>query len=98
MNYIFHSEAEREFYKAIDYYEKRREGLGLDLSREVYLAIDRILDFPELWSKIDSNIRRALVDRFPYAILYHYERENEIIYIVAVMNLHQEPRYWSDRL
>lgn len=98
MNYIFHSEAEREFYEAIDYYEARRENLGLDLSREVYLAIDRILEFPELWSKLDSNIRRALVDRFSYAILYDYESENEIIYIVAVMNLYQEPRYWSDRL
>jgi hypothetical protein len=45
---------------------------------------------------LEGDIRRALVHRFPYGVLYA-EEENRI-WIVAVMNLHRQPDYWRERL
>ncbi len=42
MKYTFHPDAELEFEDAIDYYEKRQNGLGYDFAFEVFSAIKRI--------------------------------------------------------
>lgn len=96
MNYAFHPEAEAEFLEAIAYYEERGTGLGLDFSAEVYGAIQRVLAFPMAWQVLDGDVRRVLVSRFPYGVLY--TMEDDFIWIVAVMNLHRRPEYWQDRL
>lgn len=95
MNFWFHPEAETEFNEAIDYYESIDPGLGYDFAWEVYSAINRSVEFPKAWMVLNGEIRRSLVRRFPYGILYSAEQEG--IYVVAVMNLHREPGYWMHR-
>lgn len=95
MKYYFHPDAENEFLEAIDYYEKRSEGLGLDFSMEVFHTINRILAYPKAWPKLDTNIHRSLVTRFPYGILYNIDRNR--IFILAVMHLNRKPGYWKQR-
>jgi len=95
MNYSFHPDAEEEFFKAIDYYENIESGLGYDFALEVYSAIKISADYPEAWAMMDSDVRRTLVKRFPYGILYSIEKER--IFILAVMNLHRNPEYWKER-
>jgi hypothetical protein len=70
MKFFFHPKAEDEFNHAIEYYESLQPGLGFDFSREVYLAIRRAIDYSEAWSIFDGRVRRSLVKRFPYGILY----------------------------
>lgn len=96
MNYRFHPEAEAEFVEAIEYYEENRPGLGLDFAAEVHLAIEQVVAFPRAWPVIESDVRRSLVRRFPYGILYSVEEEG--IYILAVMHLHRNPEYWTSRI
>ena len=96
MTFSFHPEAEDEFFEAIEYYEECRAGLGYDFSKEVYSAIDRLLDFPDAWQITDNNIRRCLIKRFPFGIVYSYD--NDDIKILAVMNLHKKPEYWKHRV
>jgi len=81
--------------EAIDYYEGIDSGLGYDFAMEVLSAIERAVDFPRLWSVLEGDVRRSLVRRFPYGVLYSEEAEG--IFIVAVMNLHREPNYWKKR-
>ena len=95
MNFSFHPEAEEEFNKAIDYYEDIEPGLGYDFALEVYSAIQLSVEFPKAWVVLEDEVRRCLVRRFPYAILYS-EEENGV-FILAVMNLHREPGYWKRR-
>ncbi len=95
MIFSFHPDAEAEFNKAIEYYEEIESGLGFDFAIEVYSTIQRSIAFPNAWPVIDGEIRRSLVRRFPFGILY--AQENEGIYIAAVMNLHRHPEYWKDR-
>ena len=70
MTVLFHPAAEQEYSEAIDYYEEREPGLGLDFSSEVVSVIERILDHPLAWPFIDAGIRRALLRRYPYGVLY----------------------------
>lgn len=95
MTFSFHPEAEAEFNKAIDYYEQIEPGLGLDFTIEVYSAIQRSVAFPKAWPVLDSDIRRSLVRRFPFGILYSVESEG--VFVVAVMHLHRMPGYWKHR-
>lgn len=95
MSFSFHPEAEEEFNIAIEYYEDIEPGLGYDFSLEVYSTIQRSIEFPKAWAVLEGEIRRSLVRRFPYGVLYS-EEQDEII-IVAVMNLHRNPDYWKHR-
>jgi len=41
-------------------------------------------------------MRRCLLRRFPYGLIYHEELGD--ILIVAMAHLHRQPEYWRDRL
>ena len=95
MRYAFHPDAEAEFVRAVEFYEEREEGLGHDLAVEIYSTIERILAQPKAWLVMEDNIRRSLVRRFPYGILYVEDADE--IFVVAVMHLHRDPDYWKHR-
>lgn len=95
MKIKFHPDAVAELNQAIGYYEEIETGLGLDLAIEVHSAVERIVLFPDAWPVIENDVRRSLVRRFPYGVLY--SKENDSIYVLAVMHLHREPEYWKNR-
>jgi len=96
MTFVFHPEANAEFFEAIEYYEQCELGLGCDFSIEVYSAINTILKYPEAWPVLEDDIRRFLTNRFPFGILYTIEQNK--IFILAVMHLHRDPDYWKHRM
>ncbi len=65
MKFYFHSDAEREFDDAVEYYEKCRPGLGLEFAEEVYATISRIMKCPNAWAQLSPNTRHCLPNRFP---------------------------------
>jgi len=95
MNVAFHPDAEVEFNDAIEWYETREIGLGLDFATQVHAAVQRAIAFPSAWQAMDNEIRRTLVHRFPYGVLYVAEPNH--LLIVAVMHLHRQPDYWRNR-
>ncbi len=96
MKYAFHPGAKAEFFAAIDDYEARESGLGSDFAIEVHTAIENILSFPHAWPALEDDIRRCLIRRFPYGIIY--SPGEDAIFILAVMHLHRDPDYWKARL
>jgi hypothetical protein len=78
MDYSFHPAAEAELNAAIDYYESIQTGLGIDLAKEVERAVARAVKFPVAWSFIRKPVRRSLVKRFPFGVLY-VEQKNSIL-------------------
>jgi len=96
MSYRFHPEAEVELNLSIDYYESIEPGLGYDFAIEVYDTIQRVWEFPKAWTILDGEVRRSLVKRFPYGVLYSEDAGD--ILILAVMNLHRAPDYWKHRV
>jgi len=95
MTFSFHPEAEEEFRAAIDYYEDREAGLGYDFSLEVFTAIQNIITQPSAWPVMEDDVRRCLVNRFPFGVLYSLEPTG--VFVVAVMHQRRQPDYWRDR-
>ncbi len=96
MNIEFHPEAAIELNEAVDYYASRENRLGLDFISEVISSINRIISYPDAWPLLGKDIRRCLIKRYPYGILYSIEKER--ISIVAIMNLNRNPEYWKKRI
>jgi plasmid stabilization system protein ParE len=93
--YSFHPEAEAEFVEATLFYESRVKGLGRLFSAEVQRVISLICRYPDAGAPIQLPIRRTLVDRFPYAVVYRHDQES--IIILAIAHLHRRPGYWRLR-
>jgi len=95
MIFDFHPEAEEEFEEAVAFYEDHAKNLGLDFATEVREAIERALIMPLAWIQIEPGIRRVLVHRFPFPVLY--AENGEGLFILAVMHLRRAPNYWVHR-
>jgi plasmid stabilization system protein ParE len=92
----FHPDAQDELISAARFYEDQTPGLGLDFLVTVQRTYERLLEFPASGASLGRRLRRVLVPKFPYGLLYRAEPDR--IYIVAVMHLHRRPGYWRSRL
>ena len=88
--------AEIEMLEAAAYYETRVNNLGDSFLTTVETAVNRISEYPEAWPEVGHGIRKYLLRRFPYCILYRIDPDE--IVIVAVMHQRQRPYYWLHRL
>ena len=88
-------EARDEFLAAIDWYNSARIGLGAEFEAEVEDAIATMEENPELYTESEDGIRRCLVSRFPYVLMYSIE--SDYILILAVMHTSRRPGYWRNR-
>ena len=95
MRVIFNELARDEFINAVEYYELEVIGLGKRFKDEVKNSIKRILKYPKAWSIEKGEIRKYLLHKFPYKILYSIE--SDYIYIIAIAHMHRMPDYWIDR-
>ena len=95
MNIYFHPEAQQDFKEAINYYNECRTGLGNQFAVQVNKSINQIKAFPEAWSLISKRTRRIMTNRFPFGIIYSFEKDQ--IIILAVMQLNKKPNYWKSR-
>ena len=96
MRYEFHPEAEQEFIEAAAYYERNVTGLGERFGNEVRYAIERLLEYPDLGSPIDADLRRPLLTRFPYFLIYSFT--TDLLRVVAVAHARRRPGYWRSRV
>jgi len=96
MQVTFLAPARSEFREAVTFYNRQRGGLGLEFADEVKRTVERIIQYPEAWSLISERTRRCRVNRFPFGVIYQIR--DDVLLIVAVMQLHREPNSWRDRL
>jgi plasmid stabilization system protein ParE len=92
----FHPDAQREFISAARFYERQEEGLGLEFIATVQRAYDQLPESPAAGAPFGRQLRRLLIPKFPYGLLYRVEPER--IYVIAVMHLHRRPGYWRSRV
>lgn len=87
--------AEVELVSAARFYESRAPGLGDAFLDKVDAAIRDIAEAPERWPVLQSGVRRRLLHRFPYGLLYRVDPD--AVVVLAVMHLRRHPTYWLDR-
>ncbi|OGP50625.1 MAG: plasmid stabilization protein [Deltaproteobacteria bacterium RBG_13_43_22] len=88
--------AQQELDDTVNWYNEQVNGLGQEFLDELDRAVRRSVIFPLSCPEIEPGLRRCLLARFPYGLIYGLE--GETIIIVAVAHLHRRPRYWADRL
>ena len=88
--------AKDEMFQAEEYYEQQAPGLGREFIAEVNHTVKGIADHPKSGRTVKREVRRRLVRRFPFGILYRID-PNEIV-ILAVMHLRRHPGYWLKRI
>ena len=87
--------AQNELDDAFEYYESRQEKLGYKFIKEIIYSLELIKAYPNAWTKNSKQTRRCLVKTFPYGIIY--QKTDDSILIVAIVNLHKKPNYWVER-
>lgn len=92
---VLRPQAEAELLDARDWYEDQRPRLGSAFATEVDRTLDGIVQAPLAYPRVQGDIRRALVRRFPYAI-YFRAMPDEIV-VLAVIHGRRHPRRWQPR-
>ncbi|WP_320414604.1 type II toxin-antitoxin system RelE/ParE family toxin [Candidatus Methylomirabilis limnetica] len=92
MRVLFTRYAKQELEDAVHYYELEYSGLGKRFKEEVRRAALRIAEYPQAWSAERGDVRKCLLHKFPYKLLYSMEKDH--ILVIAVAHQHRKPDYW----
>ena len=94
-------EAEEEIAEAIDRYERARPGLGGEFLDEISGALHALQEpgpecGPAYGVSSALGIRRKIVRRFPYMIVF--VELDSTVRVIAVAHGAQRPGYWRPRI
>jgi plasmid stabilization system protein ParE len=97
----FAPEVPGELAEAVLWFEARRQGLGSEFLDEVEATLPLIGRRPGSFPRLEDvhpalEIRRALLPRFPYALVF-LVREEEVR-VLAVAHAKRRPGYWLSRV
>ncbi len=92
----FHEDARAELAEASHFYEDRVPGLGQALIDDVEKSVREILEHPNACERVSKNLRRKVLKRFPYGLIYAVGTNH--IRIMAIAHHKRRPEYWRYRL
>jgi plasmid stabilization system protein ParE len=97
----FAPEVSEELAEAVLWYEARRRGLGNEFLAEMESTLPIIGSRPQSFPRLEQvsppyEIRRALLPRFPYAIVFLVRVEE--LRVLAVAHAKRRPGYWLSRV
>jgi plasmid stabilization system protein ParE len=86
-------EAELDIFEATIWYENEQADLGTAFLGAVRTSLEHVEKSPRRFPVVFKDIRRALVDRFPFGVFFLIEDED--IAVIAVIHLHRHPSAWA---
>ncbi|MDQ5844500.1 MAG: type II toxin-antitoxin system RelE/ParE family toxin [Acidobacteriota bacterium] len=93
---VFRRVAQLELDEAVAWYENKRVGLGIEFRIEIEKYLERIANQPQRFRKVRGDVRRVVVQRFPYSI-YFLPEANTIV-VLAIFHVRRAPRNLEGRL
>jgi plasmid stabilization system protein ParE len=87
--------AQRDLEDALNWSEQL--GARRRLGRAIELGIAQIAEAPLRWHQIEPGIRRLVIRKFPYSIVYAWHPDQDQLVILAFAHHKREPSYWRDR-
>ncbi len=87
--------AELDLQDAIRWYDGERDNLGDEFLIAFRKSLARIGAYPESFRVVRTNVRRVVVDGFPYSVYYRVTKH--AVWIIAVMHTARHPRNWMNR-
>jgi len=92
---VLTEDAREDIEDARAWYRRQSNVLARDFSRSLRACLEGIEQFPERHTSVHRNIRRALLQRFPYMILY--VRLGDVTAVIGCFHMHRNPRDWQLR-
>lgn len=86
------AEASAHIAEAFSWYEARRRGLGGQLVDELDAVFALLNEAPEAGPDVYRQLRRVLVDHFPYAV--YYSVAGDLVSVRAVIHTSRHPKNW----
>jgi plasmid stabilization system protein ParE len=94
--YRYLEEADQEFQEHIGYFDSVSRAVALRFVDAVEAAINEIRQYPEIGAPITRLVRKRVLTKFKYNILY-VNTSAEII-VIAIAPHRRRPGYWRKRL
>ncbi|PIU16728.1 MAG: recombinase [Gallionellales bacterium CG08_land_8_20_14_0_20_59_87] len=91
----FHRAASVELIEASLWYETKRVGLALDFMAEIDRCVSLASNHPLQFAVVREDIRRVVVNRFPYCV--YFRAEHHRIVVLAVFHGSRDPVIWQAR-
>lgn len=92
---VVRPEALEEISEAAAWYEGRAAGLSAEFLRALDAGLASIERNPLQYPTVRKPLRRALLRRFPYSLIF--SASDEEIIVVACAHWRQDPRRWYRR-
>jgi len=92
---IFLPAAQIEAREAQDWYETEAAGLGARFRAELDHVVQRLAVNPLQFPVVFTDIRRALLRRFPYALFFRVV--DDAVFVMACFHSSRDPRIWQRR-
>ena len=92
---IIRPEAEIDIEESYNWYEDQATGLGDEFLLALQMRLRSVIENPFTYQKIHTDVRRAVISRFPHAIFYFVSEEK--IFVIACVHHKRDPRTWQDR-
>ena len=92
---IVEAQAEAEIIEATTWYGRRREFVRRAFLDEVTTSLAAIERNPLQYQVIQGTVRRAMVGRFPYALLYSVAGDDVVV--TVCIDSSREPKRWHGR-
>jgi len=96
MRVEYHPAIEQELRNIIDYYNQCSQSLGIAFLNEFERQIFKTAALPTQWQVVESDIRRALMKRFPY-VIYFRVPANDVLRVMVVKHQRRHPDYGLSR-
>ncbi|WP_353568941.1 type II toxin-antitoxin system RelE/ParE family toxin [Haloferula sargassicola] len=96
MRIEYHPAVAKELEEVRDYYNDRSPNLGENFVDEFERQVIKIAAMPERWMIVRGDLRRALMRRFPYVVLFRI-LEEQGIRITVVKHERRHPAYGLQR-
>ena len=93
---IFTPRTRAELIDVQDWYENEAPGPGRRFLAAVDAVVQRISAAPRQLPEIYKNVRRALLRRFPYALMFVIEAD-ETLAVIACFHGSRDPAHWQKR-
>jgi toxin ParE1/3/4 len=88
--------AEADLVDAARWYEEERLGLAQRFLDDAHRTFTRIRERPLQFSSVSKDVRRALLQTFPYAA--YFRVSDEVVVVLAVLHLRRNPKIWRARV
>lgn len=92
MRVVLTAEAREELREATKWYAQRSRRAAEHFVHAYKHARELIQGEPERWAEIEPGIRRVLLQKYPYSLLYAIEDDTAVV--LAVKHHKRHPDYW----